>query len=174
MPNPEKVQAVADLKARLEASTAVILTKFEGLSVHDITAFRRDLDKDGLEFHVVKNTLLGLAAKELGIEGLEPHLEGPTALLTGEGQDVVAPAKAITAFARLHKTVAAKAGILEGRVVTDVDIRQLASLPSKDVLLAQVAAGMAAPIQQMAQLLQAPLANLAYGLKALLDQKEAA
>jgi len=171
MPNPQKVQAVAEIRARLEKSPAVILTQFSNLTVHDITSFRRDLAKDGLELHVVKNTLLGLAAKELGIEGLEPYLEGPIALLTGEGGDVVAPAKAITGFTRTHKTVFAKGGILHGAVVTDEHIRRLSTLPSRDVLLAQTVAGMASPLNRMAQLLAAPLSQLAYGLKALLDKE---
>lgn len=173
MPNAEKIEAVLDLKERLQRATAVVLCEFRGLTVADVTAFRGGLRQEGLEFHVVKNTLLGLAAKDVGIQDLAPHLHGPTAILLGF-DDVVAPARALMAFAKDHKEVAPKAGILEGRVISDDKIRALAALPSRDVLLGQVAAGMAAPMNQMVSLLQAPLRNLAYGLQALLRDREAA
>lgn len=174
MPNAAKIQAVADLKTKLEGAVSLVLTQFTGLTVADITSFRRSMDADGVEFHVVKNTLLALAAREAGIDGLEPYLSGPTAVLFGH-DDAVAPARVFAAFSREHRdTIMVKAGLIEGKVVDGAGVMRLATLPPREVLLAQTAAGIAAPLRTMASLLSAPLQNLAYGLAALAESRSAA
>lgn len=173
MPTEEKVKAVGELAVKLKAADAVVVTEFRGLKVAQATAFRSELRKQGLEFRVVKNTLLRRAAQDAGIEGLDPYLEGTTALVFGSG-DVVAPAKAFAGFAKDNKELSVKAGILEGSVIAADRVEALAKLPSREELLTKLASSMNAPLSNMAMLLNAPLQNLAYGLSALLSTKEAA
>lgn len=173
MPNPAKVQEVQEIQEKLQRAKGVVLTEFKGMTVAQVTQFRRDLQKDGLEFKVVKNTLLGLAAAHAGIEGLGPYLSGPTAILIGY-EDAVLAAKAAQTFAKANKELTTKAGVLEGRVIGEDAVKALANLPSREVLLGQVVWGMASPLFAMASVLQAPIRNLGYGLTALLKERQLA
>jgi large subunit ribosomal protein L10 len=173
MPNAEKVAEVAALEDKLRRAASVVLTEFTELSVAQATKIRRELRPRGLEFRVVKNTLLRLAASRAGVEGLEPYLVGTTAAIFAY-DDPVAAAKAATEFTRqFTRELKVKAGVLEGQVVDAATVRALSALPSRDELLAKIAGSLAAPLQNLASLFQAPLRNLAFGLSQLAAQREA-
>lgn len=173
MARPEKVAAVAELAEKLQKGQGVILTDYRGLTVKDMTELRSELRKVGVEFKVVKNTLTLLAAKQVEIEGLEPILEGPTAIAIGYDDPVVA-AKTISEFAKKNDKLEVKAGILTGKVIDAEGVKALAELPSREQLLAQVLRGMQGPISGLVNVLHGSLRNLVYVLEAIRKQKEEA
>jgi large subunit ribosomal protein L10 len=172
-PRPEKVAVVDEVRERLSSASATILTEYRGLTVKDIATLRRALRDAGGEYKIYKNTLVRFAVQELGLTDLEGLLTGPTAIAFVEN-DAAAVAKALRDFGRTNPHLVVKGGLLGGNVLTPADATALAELPSRDVLLARIAGGLAAPMQKFAGLLQALPRNMAYGLKALIDQKVAA
>jgi large subunit ribosomal protein L10 len=169
-PRPEKVAVVAEVRERLSSANATILTEYRGLSVKDLATLRRSLREAGGEYKIYKNTLVRFAVQELGLTDLESLLTGPTAITFVE-TDAAAVAKALRDFGRTNPNLVIKGGLLGGNVLTPADATALAELPSRDVLLARIAGGLAAPMQKFAGLLQALPRNFAYGLKALIDEK---
>lgn len=170
-PRPEKVAVVDEIREKLSGSQAALLTEYRGLSVKDISALRRNLRDAGGEYKVYKNTLVRLAARGLGYDGeLEALLTGPTAIAFVEG-DAVGVAKALRDYARTNPTLVVKGGVMGQSVLSARDATALADIPPREVLLARLAGGLAAPMVQFAGLLQALPRNFAYGLKALIDQK---
>ena len=167
-PRPEKVAVVAEVKGKLEASDAAILTEYRGLTVKDLATLRRSLRDAGGEYKIYKNTLVRFAVREAGLEELEELLLGPTAIAFVSG-DAVTVAKALRDFARTNPNLVVKGGLLGGSILSAQDTTALADIPPRDVLLARLAGGLAAPLQKMAGLLQALPRNFAYGLKALID-----
>jgi len=165
-----KIQAVQEISESLRGAQSVVLAEFKGLTVAQSQRLRADLRKQGVTFHVVKNTLLRRAAQDVGIAGLDPYLTGPTALAVSR-EDLVAPARVLAAFQRANKELTIKAGVLTGKVIDAAEVRSLAELPSREVLLARVAGGMQAPLYAIVSVLSAPLRNLAYGLDALAKQR---
>jgi large subunit ribosomal protein L10 len=169
-PRPEKVAVVAEVRERLSSASATILTEYRGLTVKDLATLRRSLREAGGEYKIYKNTLVRFAVQELGLTDLEGLLTGPTAITFVEN-DAAAVAKALRDFGRTNPHLVIKGGLLGGNVLTPADATALAELPSRDVLLARIAGGLAAPMQKFAGLLQALPRNFAYGLKALIDQQ---
>ncbi|MGH9151840.1 MAG: 50S ribosomal protein L10 [Acidimicrobiales bacterium] len=169
-PRPEKVAVVDEVRERLGAASAAILTEYRGLSVKDLSALRRSLTAAGGSYKVYKNTLVGFAARDLGLDDLQPMLTGPTAIAFVDG-DAAEVAKALRDFARTHPSLVVKGGLLGTSVLSSADTTALADLPPRQVLLARVAGAFAAPMVQLAGLLQALPRNFAYGLKALIDTK---
>lgn len=165
-----KEPVVQEIKGKLEASKGAVLADYRGLNVAQVTELRRRLREAGVEYKVVKNTLTKLAAAELGLEGLNPYLEGPTAIAFGI-EDPVAPAKILSEFAKTNKALEIKAGVLEGKVIDFNGVKALADLPSREVLLAKVLGGMQAPLYGFANVLQGNLRNLVYVLEAIRKQK---
>ncbi len=173
MPNiAAKDLVVDDLKDKLERSQGVVLTDYRGLSVAAITKLRVQLREAGIEFKVVKNTMTRIAAGRMGLEGLNPYLEGPTAIAFGFN-DPVSPAKIISDFAKTNKELSIKAGLVEGKVIDPQGVKALAELPPRDVLLAQVAGTFQSPLTAMANVLQGPLRKLVYALEEIRKQKSA-
>ncbi len=172
-PRAEKVAVVAEVAAKLSASDAVFITEYRGMSVGQLATMRRALRPAGGEYKVYKNTLALLGAKQAGVNGLDEMLVGPSALAFVTG-DVAAVAKALRDAAKANPLLVLKGGTMGGKVLTAKDVEALAELPSREVLLAQFAGALQAPMSKMAGLLQALPRNFAYGLKALIDQKEAA
>ena len=172
-PRPEKVAVVAEVTEKLSNAEAVLLTEYRGMTVAQLAALRRALRPAGAEYKVYKNTLVRRAADEAGFADLNDQLVGPTAITFVTG-DVAAAAKALRDFGRTNPLLVIKGGALGTKVVSDADVQALADLPSRDVLLAQLAGAFQAPMTKMAGLLQALPRNFAYGLKALIDQKQAA
>lgn len=156
-----KEAKVAEIKEKLQKSQAVILADYQGLTVEDDTQLRKNLREAGVEYKVYKNTLVILAAKELGLDGIEEYLEGPVSIAFGY-EDATSAARILNDFAKTHKKLELKAGIVEGKVFDKEKVEQLASIPSKEVLIAKLLGS-----------IKAPLSNLAYLLNAIKEQKEA-
>jgi large subunit ribosomal protein L10 len=173
MARPEKEAMVAELKEKLDQARAAIITDYRGLNVAALTELRRRMREQGLEYKVVKNTLTRFAARELGLDDLEPYLEGPTAIAFSY-EDPVAPAKVIMGFAKEHKQLEIKAGLLRGKVIRPEGVKELADLPPREILLAQVLGGLQAPIAGLANVLNGVPRSLVYALEAIRKQKEAA
>ncbi len=171
MPRPEKVQAVADIKERIEGSQAVFLAEYAGLSVKDQQTLRRELRANGAEFKVVKMTLARLAAADLDIDSLDELLLGPTGLTFSDGDPVTA-AKALKNFAKDHEVFVIKGGLLGDEFVTPETISKLADIEPRDVLLAMLAGAMKAPMANLAGLMAALPRNAASVFQQLLEKKE--
>jgi large subunit ribosomal protein L10 len=170
-PRPEKVAVVTEVRTHFAEANAVLLTEYRGMSVKALGDLRRALRPAGAQYKVYKNTLVRLAAQAEGIDGLDGLLVGPTgvAFVTG---DAAAVAKALRDFAKTSPALIIKGGVLGNTVVDAAQVVALADLPSRDVLLAQFAGALQAPLVKTAGLLQALPRNFAYGLKALIDQRD--
>lgn len=167
-PRPEKVAVVDEVRAKLESADAAVLTEYRGLNVSATAELRRALRDAGGEYKVYKNTLVRFAARDLGLE-IEDMLTGPTAIAFVDG-DPVTVAKALRDFAKANPALVIKGGILGAQTLTESEVRALADVEPREVLLAKFAGLLAAPMQQFAGLLEALPRNFAYGLKALIDQ----
>jgi len=169
-PRPQKVAVVTEVRERLDAAQAAILTEYRGLTVAELAALRNVLRAAGGDYKVYKNTLVKLAISGGRHEALSPLLEGPTAIAFVSGE-VSAAAKALRDYARTSPSLVIKGGLHGDGFLTSQDLAALADLPPRDVLLAQLAGAIAAPLRQFAGLLEALPRNLAYGLSALLDER---
>lgn len=167
-PRPEKVAVVDEVRAKLDESNAAVLTEYRGLDVSATADLRRALRDAGGEYKVYKNTLVRIAARDLGLE-IDDLLTGPTAIAFVTG-DAVSVAKALQDFAKTNPALVVKGGLLGDQVIDEDGVKALADLEPREVLLAKFAGLLAAPLQQMANLLEALPRNFAYGLKALIDQ----
>jgi large subunit ribosomal protein L10 len=172
-PRQEKVAVVAEVTAKLNEATAVIVTEYRGMSVGQLAALRRQLRPAGGEYKVYKNTLARFAAADAGVPELAELLTGPSGITFITG-DAAAVAKALRDASKANPLLVLKGGVIGGKVISAKDVEALADLPSREVLLAQFAGALQAPMVKMAGLLQAMPRNFAYGLKALIDQKESA
>ncbi|KUK83889.1 MAG: 50S ribosomal protein L10 [Pelotomaculum thermopropionicum] len=165
----QKEVVVKELKEKFESAQSAVLTDYRGLNVAEATRLRRKLREGGCEFKVVKNTLTGLAARQVGLTGLDPYLEGPVAIAFS--QDPVAPAKILSEFIRENKKMVIKAGVLEGKVLDARKVKDLADLPSREVLLARVLGGMQSPLSGTASVLAGTLRSFVYALEAIRKQR---
>ena len=178
VPRPEKAAVVAEVRDRLESSDAALLTEYRGLNVGQMAELRRSLRAAGGQYTIYKNTMVRLATAELGLD-LADLLTGPTAIAfvgdgdDGAGGDAAAVAKSLRDFSRGNRALVLKGGVLGDKVLTAEDLLALADLPTREVLLAQLAGGFQAPLVKFAGLLQALPRNFAYGLKALIDTRTA-
>ena len=174
MLRPKKEETVTGLTDRLQRTVSAVVVEFRGLNVEQTTQLRRRLGEQGVEFKVIKNTLFGRAARDAGVEGIDDLLKGPNAIAFSYSDPVVA-ARSIQEYVRANRgtEIAIKGGLLQGKVIGMEVVRELADLPSRDVLLARVAGGMKTPIAGLATVLAAPLRGLAYGVKALADKRSA-
>lgn len=173
MARPDKVQAVEEIKDRLSRVQGAVVADYRGLNVAEATELRKRLREAGVEFKVLKNTLTIRAAQEAGVEAIIPLLTGPTAIAFGY-DDPVAPAKVLSDFAKDHKALELKGGLLDGNALNVDGVKALADLPSREELLAQVCRGMQAPIAGMVNVLQGNIRNFVYALEAVRKQKEEA
>lgn len=149
-----KKQEVAAISERLKNACAGVIVDYKGTTVADDTALRAELRKEGVEYTVSKNTMIGLAVKDTSLEGLTSCLEGTTALATSK-DDYVAAARILCKFASTHKNFTVKSGFLDGDVISVEKIESLAKLPSREVLLATVCSAFNAPIAAFARAIQA-------------------
>lgn len=163
MPNAkvlvEKQQLVNEVTAKLKESSCTVVADYRGLSVAQVTQLRKNLREAGVEFQVLKNTLVRRATAEAELTDLDAVLTGPTAIAFGK--DVVAPAKILSDFAKKNDKLQIKGGVVEGRVVDQAQIKALADLPSREGLLSM-----------LLSVLQAPVRNFALAVKAV-SEKEA-
>ena len=171
-PRPEKVAVVDEVRERLAAADGAVLTEYRGLTVAELAALRNGIGAAGGDYKIYKNTLVRLAVADSPQSGLTDLLIGPTAIAFVHG-DVSAVAKALRDFSRDNPSLVIKGGMMEGGLLSAAEVNALAALPSRDVLMSQFAGALAAPMQQLAGLLQALPRNLAYGLAALADQRRA-
>ncbi|NBV74031.1 MAG: 50S ribosomal protein L10 [Actinobacteria bacterium] len=171
-PRPEKVETVAKIAERLRGSEAVFVTEYRGLTVTQLASLRTSLRPAGAEYAVYKNTLARFAVREVGLEGLEEILVGPTALTFVAG-DVAAAAKALRDVSKSNPNLVLKGGALGTTLLGAGDVAALADLPSREELLARFAGALQAPLTKTAGLLQALPRNFAYGLSALIDKQAA-
>ena len=174
-PRPEKVAVVDEVRERFTTSNAALLTEYRGLDVSALGELRRALREAGGDYKVYKNTLVRFAAREAGLE-IDEMLTGPTAIAfvgerpDGEPGDAVMVAKALRDFGRTYPALVVKGGVMDNNLLSADDARALADVEPREVLLAKLAGGLAAPMQQFAGLLQALPRNFAYGLSALIDK----
>jgi len=171
-PRPEKVQAVAELRKLLSAST-VILTDYQGLDVKGISGLRKKLREAGAGCRVVKNTLFKLAASDTAVAPLAEGLAGPTAIVYTD-EDPVAAAKALEGFAKAVKAVKVKSGLVDGHVLNAAQLEELAKIPPKQQLYAMVVGGLQSPITGLVGTLQSMIAQLVMTLQGVADKKAAA
>ena len=171
-PRADKVAVVDEVRGKLAASDAAVLTEYRGLTVAELADLRRQLAAAGGDYKVYKNTLVRLAIADGPQAPIHDLLTGPTAIAFVAG-DVSAVAKALRDFARANPNLIVKGGIVGDAALSASEMTRLADLPSRDTLLAQFAGALSAPMQQLAGLIQALPRNLAYGLSALLEQRQA-
>lgn len=171
MPTAEKAAVIEETRQALAESEGTVLADYRGLTVQQLGELRERLSKAGVTLKVVKNTLIKRAADEVGIEGLDPYLSGPTAV--AYSPDPVAAAKVLSQAVREFRKMAIKAGVLDKRAISADSVKELADLPPKDVLLGQVVGTLNAPIQNLAWVLNAPMGGLARALDQIRQQREA-
>jgi large subunit ribosomal protein L10 len=157
----EKQQAVEVITAKLRDSSSAVVADYRGLNVAQVTELRKQLREAGIEFQVLKNSLVRRATEAAGLAELNSILTGPTAIAFGN-EDAVAPAKILNDFAKKNEALKLKGGVVEGKIVDMDQIKALAELPSRDGLLSM-----------LLSVLQAPVRNFALVVKAVGEQKEA-
>ena len=149
-----------------------VIVDYKGINVADDTKLRKELREAGVDYFVVKNTLLSRAAKEAGLEGLDPVLEGTTALAVSK-EDHVAAARILCKFAETNKSIKTKAGFVEGKTIDVAEVENLAKLPSKEVLVAKALGGLNAPITGFVTVLNGTMKGLVVALNAIAEKQSA-
>ncbi|MGI6065773.1 MAG: 50S ribosomal protein L10 [Bacillota bacterium] len=165
----KKEQAVNELKQNMDQSNFTVLTDYRGLDVSEVTELRAKLREAGVTYKVAKNTLIKLAAHELGVMEFDKYLEGPTAIAFSA--DPVVAAKILTEFAKSHKDLEIKTGLLDKKQVSVDGIKDLAKLPPKEVLLGQVLGAMQSPLYGLAGSLAGLMRKFVYALDQIREQK---
>ena len=149
-----KEAKVVEIKEKLEKAQSVVLASYQGLTVEEDTTLRKSLREAGVEYKVYKNSLVTLAAKELGMESISEYLEGPVSIAFGY-EDATAPARVLFDFAKSHKKLELKAGIVDSVIYNKEQVEKLATIPSKEVLIAKLLGSFKAPLSNVAYLLNA-------------------
>ena len=174
MPTPRKEAMLAEVQDRMSRASIAISADYRGLTVAQITELRRALRPAGAEVKVVKNTLAAMAAKAAGRENMAEIVQGPTALAIGFG-DPIAPVKALTEHLRARRlTIEIHGGWLEGKVLSRAEVESLATMPSKEQLIADVVGKLQSPLYNFAGLLQSTIRNFAGLVESRAKQLEAA
>lgn len=173
MPTEAKRAAVAELAELFSGISSAIVADHRGLTVAELGRIRAELRGKGITYRVVKNRLGKIAAEQAGRSELAPLLKGPSAVAVG-GTDEAALAKGVLDALRPFRTVEIRGGMISGTTIDTAEVTRLATLPSRDVLLSQLAGGLSSPLGTMAGLLAAPLRNLGSALAQVRDQREAA
>jgi large subunit ribosomal protein L10 len=156
-----KAALVAELTEKLQNSKSTIITDYRGLTVAEVTELRKKLREAGVEYKVLKNTMTRRAAEAANLSEINEFLTGPVAIAFSY-DDVVAPAKILNDFAKGHKALELKAGIVEGKIINTAEVQALAELPSREGLLSM-----------LLSVLQAPMRNFAYAVKQIAEKQEA-
>jgi len=164
VPTQEKVEAVEELKSRLNGVKAVVLTEYRGLTVQQLGDLRKQLRAVSAEYKIVKNRLARLAIASSELQGLGTHLKGPTGVIFSK-EDPVAVAKAVHAFARTNQALAVKAGYVEGQMLAPAGLKALADLPSREAIRAQLVGSIQGVLAGLVGVLAAPQRELVYVLQ---------
>jgi large subunit ribosomal protein L10 len=171
MPKPEKIKKVNEIKDKIQSARLVLLTDYRGLNVKEINELRTRLKKVGIEYKVVKNTLTKIACNEIGLDELKNFLTGPVALaLEKEGESLAA--KVLFEFSKEHKALEVKCGLLDKKIIKFDEVKKLAELPPKEVIISNLQATLQFPIQELTNLLSGLIRNLLYALECIKSQKE--
>lgn len=174
MATKKKKSVVAELTDLLSRSTIAILTVPTGMTVTQMTELRRKLREVGVEFHVAKNTLARIASRQVGKDAMDSLLKGPTAIVFGFG-DQIEPARALQEYSRATKMeLRIKGGILDNRLLSAEDVRRLAQIPGREVLLSLLMGGLQSPITRLVWVLKGNMAGLLNVLDARRKQLEEA
>jgi large subunit ribosomal protein L10 len=174
-PRPDKVAVVDEVREKFDSTDGALLTEYRGLDVPELASLRKELRAAGGEYKIYKNTLVRIAARERDLD-LDELLTGPTAIaFVGEKEDgspgdAAAVAKALKEFAKGNDKLVLKGGVLDGAALTADDIKALAELPSREVLLSQIAGLLQAPLAEFVGLLDAVPREFSYALQALIDE----
>jgi large subunit ribosomal protein L10 len=155
----DKEQLVREIADRFSRSKGTVVTDYRGLKVAEVTELRKQLREAGVEYRVLKNTLTRRAVASVELQDLEQYLAGPTAIAFSF-EDPIRPAKILNDFARAHKALELKGGVIEGRIVDGGEVTAIASLPSREGLLSM-----------LLSVLQAPMRNMAYAVQQIADQR---
>jgi large subunit ribosomal protein L10 len=173
VPRPEKVETVREIEAALSAAESVVLVAMDGLSVPEATQLRQRFRAAGTYIKVYKNTLLHIAAANVGIQGLDPYLHGPTAVVVSS-EEPSAGMKVLREFAKDSEKVRVKGGLLKMQVLTETEALSLADLPTRQQALGQLAGVLQAPMAGLARSLHALVSGLAIALNRVVEQQQAA
>ena len=149
-----KKGVVADIKQKFEKAQTAVLVDYRGLNVAEDTELRNQLRKAGVEYAVLKNTMINLAIKDLNLDDMKAHLEGPTAVAFGY-EDAVAPAKILADFAKKNKNVTIKCGVVDGAYIDENGVQSLANTPSREVLIAKIMGSMMSSVSKFVYALEA-------------------
>lgn len=166
-----KENKVELLKKELGQAKIIVMTDYRGLTVAQTNKLRRILQAEGIKYKVIKNTLARIAAADLDIAAMNAHLEGPVAIAYGYA-DPVTPVKLLVKFAKEHDQLSLKGGVLEKQILDEQSLRQLADLPSREVLLARVLGSFQSPLAGMLSVLQGNLRGFVYALQAVKEKRE--
>jgi len=165
----EKTENISELQKKLDGSKAVVLTNFRGLNVAQVTGLRQRLREEKIAYQVVKNTLAKLASKGTDLEKLKDYFEGPTAIAISYGEPI-ALAKVLAEFQKTLPTFEVKVGLIEGKVASPPEIKALATMPPREVILAQILGGIQGPAAQLAGVLQSAIQQVFGTIQARIDQ----
>lgn len=169
MNRTEKRQVVTDFSKKTEGVQAAVLTHYRGLNVEQINTLRRRFREEKISYHVVKNTMMKLAAKGTDLEKLNDYFKGPTAIAISHG-DPVSLAKILSEFVKTQPKLEIKAGLIQGKVISPDEIKALATMPSREVLLAQILGGIQVPAQELAGVISSGLRQVVGVIQARADQ----
>jgi len=167
LPNVRNVEAVTELEAKFRENPVVFLTDYRGLTVSNLAQLRRQLREAGVDYRVAKNTLIQIAMQRAGLPGLEPLLAGPTAVAFAEGNEIAA-ARALSDFARVSRILTIKGGILARQALSVEEVAELAALPGKEQVRANLAGAVQGPLASVVGVLNNALSSIVYAL----DQRE--
>lgn len=167
-----KTQNIEEIKEKINKAQSVVLVDYRGLNVEQLTDLRSKYREAGVEYKVYKNTMMRFAFKDSGLEDFNEFLKGPSAVAFGYEEPVQA-AKVTSDFAKANNKLEIKAGIVDGKIIDVQGVKDLASLPSREVLIAQVLGGFNGPIQGFTNVLQGTIRSLAIVLNAIAEEKTA-
>lgn len=168
----QKTQNVEEIREKINKAQSIVLVDYRGLNVAQITELRSQYRKAGVDYKVYKNSMMRFAFKEEGLEEFNEYLKGPNAIAFGF-EDPVSAAKITSEFAKTNDKLEIKAGIVDGKLIDVKGVNDLAELPPREVLIAQVLGGFNAPIQGFANVLQGTVRGLVVALNAIAEQKNA-
>ncbi|RJQ44637.1 MAG: 50S ribosomal protein L10 [Gaiellales bacterium] len=172
MNRQEKEAMVAELAGKARSSQAMLVADYRGLTVAEARELRTEMRAAGADYQVIKNTLMILAADAAELPEMKQYLEGPSAIAFCEGE-AVAPAKVLMKYVKEFKPLEVKGGVLEGQMIDADKIKFLASLPPREVLIAQLLGGLQGPIRGLATVCAGPIRGLVTALQRIQEQKEA-
>lgn len=170
MPNPEKVAVVEDVKQRLAQSKAIVVTDYRGMTVAEMTDLRNKLRAEGVQYKIIKNRLAKIALRDSGMDTLDDLLKGTTAIAFGL-KDPIGPAKVLTAYAKENEKLKILGGLMDNNRLDLAAIGQLATMPSREVLLARLLGSITSPVQKLAFGLNQTVAKIVYALDAVARKK---